>query len=143
MTINCTRRFEFDAGHRVTQHESKCRHVHGHRYTAEITIESIEGLDGVGRVIDFGRLKEVVGRWIDDKWDHAYIAHPEDWVPAALLEKESAARVYIMPKGMEPTAENLATHLAYRAQNLLVDDHLRVVRVVLWETPNCKAEWKI
>jgi len=48
-----------------------------------------------------------------------------------------------MPKGMEPTAENLATHLAYRAQNLLVDDRLRVVRVVMWETPNCKAEWKL
>jgi 6-pyruvoyltetrahydropterin/6-carboxytetrahydropterin synthase len=140
MTITCTRRFEFDAGHRVTQHESKCKHVHGHRYVAEITVESIEGLDEVGRVVDFGRLKEVVGRWIDDEWDHAYIGHPDDWVPSTLAN--AGMRVYLMPTGMEPTAENLAEHLALRAANLLTDDRLRVVRVVMWETPNCKAEWR-
>jgi 6-pyruvoyltetrahydropterin/6-carboxytetrahydropterin synthase len=141
MTITCTRRFEFDAGHRVTQHESKCRHVHGHRYAAEITVEADE-LDGVGRVVDFGRLKEVVGWWIDDKWDHAYIGHPEDWVPASLTT--AGMRVYLMPDELEPTAENLAAHLAEVAQSLLDADPtkpLRVVRVVMWETPNCKAEW--
>ena len=139
--ITCTRRFEFDSGHRVMQHESKCRHVHGHRYAAEITVEA-DQLDEVGRVVDFGRVKEVVGWWIDENWDHAYIGHPDDWVPRALVERGDA-RVYVMPEGKEPTAENLASLLVSVAQGLLGSDHLRVVRVVLWETPNCKAEWTV
>ena len=46
-----TRRLEFDAGHRVYQHESKCNHVHGHRYVVEV--EATGTLDGLGRIIDF------------------------------------------------------------------------------------------
>ena len=37
MTTTCTRRIEFDAAHRVMEHESKCRHLHGHRYAIEAT----------------------------------------------------------------------------------------------------------
>lgn len=29
--FSCTRRLEFDAGHRVPLHESKCKNPHGHR----------------------------------------------------------------------------------------------------------------
>ncbi|MHB8760606.1 MAG: 6-pyruvoyl trahydropterin synthase family protein, partial [Thiobacillus sp.] len=33
-----TRRLEFDAGHRIPNHGSQCRHLHGHRYALEITL---------------------------------------------------------------------------------------------------------
>ncbi len=33
-----TRRLEFDAGHRIPDHKSQCRHLHGHRYAIEITL---------------------------------------------------------------------------------------------------------
>ncbi|MQM35299.1 MAG: 6-carboxytetrahydropterin synthase QueD, partial [Candidatus Accumulibacter phosphatis] len=33
-----TRRLEFDAGHRIPDHKSQCRHLHGHRYALEITL---------------------------------------------------------------------------------------------------------
>ena len=33
-----TRRLEFDAGHRIPDHRSQCRHLHGHRYVLEITL---------------------------------------------------------------------------------------------------------
>ena len=49
----CARRLEFDSGHRVLRHESKCRHVHGHRYVLELTCAAAQ-LDDLGRVIDFG-----------------------------------------------------------------------------------------
>lgn len=32
-----TRRLEFDAGQRIPDHKSQCRHLHGHRYALEIT----------------------------------------------------------------------------------------------------------
>ena len=36
-----TRKLEFDAGHRVMNHESKCATCHGHRYVLEVTAEDI------------------------------------------------------------------------------------------------------
>jgi hypothetical protein len=36
--MRITRRLEFDAGHRIPDHASQCRHLHGHRYALEITL---------------------------------------------------------------------------------------------------------
>lgn len=135
---NCTRRFGFDSGHRVLNHESKCLNVHGHRYTADVTVEALE-LDSVGRVVDFGALKALVGDWIDDKWDHGYIHHSADGVAVDL--KAMGLKTYEMPDGMNPTAENMVEHLAGIVSGLLSDLGLRVVHVRLYETPNCWADW--
>ena len=37
--LTITKRLEFDAGHRIPQHKSQCRNLHGHRYALEITLE--------------------------------------------------------------------------------------------------------
>lgn len=58
------RKFEFDYAHRVLGHESKCKHLHGHRGVAEVIVSS-PGLDSLGRIIDFGIVKQRVGKWID------------------------------------------------------------------------------
>lgn len=69
--------FEFDAGHRVWQHEGKCKHLHGHRYKVEVVVDSAK-LDRLGMVLDFARMKLIVGGWIDQHLDHNMIIHPED-----------------------------------------------------------------
>jgi len=136
-----TRRLEFDAGHRVVGHETKCKNVHGHRYVAEITVEAQE-LDHIGRVIDFGAVKELVGGWIDRYWDHGYIANPDD----VILEdiERGGWKVYRMPAGQNPTAECMVEELAKRARELLDLSMvgLTVCHVRLYETPNCWADWR-
>lgn len=131
-----TRRIGIDAGHRVTRHESKCRHVHGHRYEVEITVEG--ELDHAGRVLDFGCLKDVVGGWLMDSMDHGYIAAPWDEVADQL--EASGFKVYRMPDGMEPTAENIASHVMVQARILLADRGIRVTHVRVYETPSCWAD---
>ena len=84
MTV-VTRRVEFDAAHRVMKHESKCRHLHGHRYAAEITCEG--KLDTLDRVIDFGVIKNLVGEWIDELLDHGTILNVEDTALIELCQK--------------------------------------------------------
>lgn len=159
-----TRRLEFDAGHRVLNHESKCAHLHGHRYVAEITVEAPE-LDSLGRVIDFSVVKSVIGGWIDTFWDHNFICHPED--PVAEIHKQrgyamslvdgkghvvmlsrdatsffgSEKPPFIMPVDMpNPTAENMVVVLAGTAARLLDPYGIRVHSVRLYETPNCWAD---
>lgn len=133
---SATRRIGIDAGHRVTRHESKCRHVHGHRYEVEVTVEAPE-LDHAGRVVDFGRLKDVVGGWLLERLDHGYIAAPWDAVGTHL--EEQGLKVYRMPEGREPTAENIARLVLAVAQELL-GEPFTVVHVRVYETPSCWAD---
>ena len=139
--ITCTRRIEWDAMHRIPRHESKCAAFHGHRYAAELTC--LAPLDDRGRVIDFGVVKERVGGWIDENWDHTAILQRDDPDPAIqLLAASNAAHgrpVYWMD--VPPTAEQLAAELARIAQGLLADTGVKLVRLRIWETPNGSAEW--
>jgi 6-pyruvoyl-tetrahydropterin synthase len=41
-----------------------------------------------------------------------------------------------------PTAENLAAIIAGKANELLCGHGVEVVKVKLWETPNCFATWE-
>ena len=130
---------EFDAGHRVMKHESKCRTLHGHRYKLEIYARA-RNLDDIGRVIDFGVIKDKVKGWIDKEWDHnCIVSHEDIEVIKALRSIPRAKEVYIMEGN--PTAENMARHLLDDVMPYLFDDtEVEVFKVRLWETPNCYAE---
>ncbi len=142
MSLTCTRRLAWDAMHRVPRHESKCAAFHGHRYTADVTC-SAEQLDDRGRVVDFGVIKQLVGAWIDERWDHTAILMRGDDDPACVAVAESNARhgrpVYWMDG--HPTAENVAAELARVASELLAPTGVTVVHVRVWETPNGWADW--
>lgn len=133
----CGRRLEFDAAHRVMGHETKCRNLHGHRYCAHVEFEA-SALDQLGRVIDFGAVKSVLGHWIDERWDHGTIVHEHDREIICLCEREGW-RVYTM--AANPTAENLAAELHRVGNTILAAHEVRVVSVRLYETPNCWATY--
>lgn len=134
--ITITRRLEFDAGHTVTRHESKCAHLHGHRYVAEIACSSFE-LDKIGRVIDFGEVKRLVGTWIDENWDHKFLIFAED-PRRASLELIDKGSIVVVP--YNPTAENMSKDLHNTAFRLLQGLDIDVDRLRLYETPNGWAD---
>lgn len=137
--ISCTRRLEFDYGHRLLNHEGKCAHVHGHRGTLEITC-SADALDVVGRVLDFGEVKRVVGGWVDEHFDHAFISNPYDHAVLAFLRKEGS-RLWVMPEECaEPSAENIAWVMLGVARDLLRTSGVEVRAVRFYETPNGWAD---
>lgn len=143
------RKITFDAGHRVYGHEGKCNHLHGHTYTAEIMV-SAYSLDSVGRVVDFSVIKDKVGGWINQWWDHNLLLNERD--PLAGLFDEILCAEGMVPVDMQqlngrapyrmpcnPTAENMARILFDVASSLLESEGLRINQVKLWETPNCFA----
>jgi 6-pyruvoyltetrahydropterin/6-carboxytetrahydropterin synthase len=140
--ISITRRLEFDAGHRVMNHESKCGTLHGHRYVVELTAVA-EQLDAIGRIIDFSILKQKIGEWIDDKWDHTMILYRADAETVSLVSRcPSYKPPYLCD--FNPTAENMAHYLLWEiCPILLKDTAVRVTKVKIWETPNCSAEASI
>lgn len=84
LRTTAVRKIQFCAGHRVMNHGSKCRNLHGHNYIAEIFV-SAPALNDLGMVTDFGVIKEVVGEWIDKYWDHGFIYYKEDTAVYAAL----------------------------------------------------------
>jgi 6-pyruvoyltetrahydropterin/6-carboxytetrahydropterin synthase len=136
-----TRRLEWDSAHRVLRHESKCGSLHGHRYVALITCSADE-LDACDRVVDFGVIKERVGAWIDEHWDHTTLVNNADqdlWQWCWHQYREHSKRAPFGFNG-EPTAETIAERLMGVAQELLDDTGVRVDAVEVFETPNCSAK---
>ena len=98
-----TKEIRFCYGHRLLKYEGKCRHLHGHNGRAVITLAA-QALDELGMVLDFSKIKRVVGAWIDAELDHRMILRRDD--PALPILKEQGEPVFLMD--VNPTAENLA-----------------------------------
>lgn len=136
--ITCTRRIEFDAGHRVRLHESKCRFLHGHRYAVEASFTAPD-LDALGRVVDFGVIRERLGGWIDEHWDHAAILHQDDRALGDAIAAQTGQTVFYLPGN--PTAELMADYLLRTVCPALFSDRaITCHRIRLYETPNCYAD---
>lgn len=135
--ITCTRRLEFDAAHRILNHESKCKFLHGHRYVVEASFAA-KKLDDLGRVIDFGIVREVLGSWIDKHLDHNTILSTKDKKLGEKIEQETKQKIYYI--NANPTAENIAKHLLEEiCPKLFAKKNVKCVAIKLYETPNCSV----
>ena len=140
-----TRRLEFDAGHRIPQHKSQCRHLHGHRYALEVTLSGeiiqTEGASEQGMVMDFTDVKNIALEKIANVWDHAFLVYRGDDVVLNFLNSMPGHKTVVLDT--VPTAENLAL-TAFKVLNAAYIDvygnHLRLERVRLYETPNNWAD---
>ncbi len=132
--FSVTREITFCYGHRLLDYNGKCRHLHGHNGRAVITLET-DHLDELGMVVDFSRLKRVVGGWIDETLDHKMLLHKDDPVLAFL--REQGEPVYVL--NVNPTAENIAKLIFEYA----AAQEFPVVEVKLWETESCFAAYRV
>lgn len=134
MASRVTRRFRFEAAHRLWKdYSGKCAHNHGHSWTASVTVEADE-LDARGMVIDYGDLK-ALGAWIDSVWDHGTILWKED--PFYEYLRGEKHKIYACEAN--PTSEHLAAILLAKARELFEDGRLRVVETRVCETLNTEA----
>jgi 6-pyruvoyltetrahydropterin/6-carboxytetrahydropterin synthase len=140
-----TRRLEFDAGHRIPDHKSQCRHLHGHRYVIEITLSGNviqkSGDAANGMVMDFSQVKDLAKAHLVDAWDHAFLAFAGDTTIVDFLNGLPDHKTVILDR--VPTAENLA-RIAFEQLDAVYRDtygnHLQLHQVRLYETPNCWAD---
>ena len=111
MTTTIKRFVETDTGHRVPNHKSKCKHMHGHRYRWEAVIEGdiiqTSGVSDEGMLMDFSDISEILVNHIHDVVDHSFIVYEKDFLAIKALEVlGDEHRTLIVP--FIPTAENLA-----------------------------------
>ncbi len=158
---------EIDLGHRVPNHKSKCRNLHGHRYKIEVGVDdkviTESGQSDEGMVIDFSDLKEIMMQELDAKFDHGFVMYEYDILyPIFLVIKKGG---YILEKLLHhcrgllkeseelqpsmkivfvpfiPTAENLAKHWYELMKPRLVERNIKIKHVKVWETPTSTATY--
>lgn len=148
MKIRAIRYHDISCGHRVVGHEGKCRFLHGHNYRVIFHCEA-EELDQIGRVIDFGMMKARLCMWLENAWDHKFLAWEEDKVIVAMLgcletDESLIVQNSIVLVPFNPTAENMADYLLnVICPSLLFGTGVLAVKVEIEETRKCSVSCEL
>ena len=141
-----TKQIEIDMGHRVLNHKSKCKHMHGHRYVIELGVDdkliTTEGISDEGMVIDFGDLKSILMSEIDARFDHKFIMYEKDWKLIDRFNEIEKDFFGIVLVNFIPTAENLAKHWYELIKSKLQERNIAIKYVKVWETPTSTATYE-
>ena len=147
MVTRIRRYVETDTGHRVPNHKSKCRHMHGHRYRFEAEIEGdvVEktGVSEEGMLMDFSDVSKILMREVHDVVDHAFVVYEGDNDALQALEIMGDEHRTVVVDFI-PTAENLAKWAFEQVEPHIVSAYgnkLRLVAMHVWETPKSLASW--
>ena len=137
-----TKDIEFDMGHRVPNHKSKCSNPHGHRYKIEVAVDGAviqkPGDSSEGMVIDFGDLKQILMDYVDSRLDHGYMIYKGDEFLPLFIEMQKTGKKIIIVNFV-PTAENIAEFIYDLIKGPLLDKDIRLKHVRIWETPTSTA----
>ena len=112
--------------------------MHGHRYVLEAKFTANK-LDKLGRIIDFGVVKDKLGKWLDDNFDHNTILSIKDKKMGEEIAKNTKQKIYYLQEN--PTAENIAKHLLQEiCPKIFAKSEVKCVAIRLYETPNCYVD---
>ena len=147
MTTRIRRYVETDTGHRVPNHKSKCRHMHGHRYRFEAEIEGDvvqdSGVSEEGMLMDFSDVSSILTEHVHDVIDHAFVVYEGDEkARSACVLMGEDHRTVVVP--FIPTAENLAKWAFEQVEPHIKSSYgnaLRLVAMHVRETPKSIASW--
>ncbi|MEL6430782.1 MAG: 6-carboxytetrahydropterin synthase [Planctomycetota bacterium] len=143
-SVTISRRVEWDMAHRLgIKCTTKCKNLHGHRYTAIATLAA-EATTELGMVLDFGDAIRAMKGFVDGRLDHACIVDRTDADLLAFLVDQGDKRCEV---DFPTTVENLCAWLAGRFQEAFdalpgaAERGVTLVGLRVYETPNCHADW--
>ncbi|MEZ4741491.1 MAG: 6-carboxytetrahydropterin synthase [Bdellovibrionota bacterium] len=144
--LSITKQISFEAGHRLPNHNSKCKNLHGHHYVVEFTItgniQSTAGASDQGMIVDFSDVKLIADDVIKKPWDHAFFVFKHDRVLVDFLNSLDGHKTVITEH--PPTAEHLAevaySKLSHAIRKFYTDRRVVLGCLRLYETPTSWAE---
>ncbi|WP_456401400.1 6-pyruvoyl trahydropterin synthase family protein [Persephonella sp.] len=159
MRYEITKKFKFEAGHRVWKQNltsgkgaklmdedippNPCLNIHGHSYKVEVTVGS-DTLNEQEMVIDFYHIKSALKDLIDNQLDHSFIIDKNDPLYPKFKEHFGFLKLFVVD--FCPTAEALAEYIYDFLEKKLEEagllGEINVVSVTIWETETGKATYK-
>lgn len=128
MLLTITRHFEFEAAHRLPNHEGKCKRLHGHSYKLDLTVSGEINKDKkspeYGMLIDFAKL-DAITKDVLEEYDHHYL-------------NEDIPDLY-------PTAEMMVLDIAKKVTVALIKNgytDLEIYECSLWENSKSYATYR-
>ena len=138
---------QWDMGHRVLNHRSICKGLHGHRYKAEICVEGQliqePGISEEGMVIDFADIKRTAQKLIQEELDHAFMVWDKDEELLEFFKHSKGHKPVIV--SFTPTAENVAVYIFHILKDKFSDVYktgLHLQSIKLWETPSSYVQYE-
>jgi 6-pyruvoyltetrahydropterin/6-carboxytetrahydropterin synthase len=107
---------DFSAAHAIRLYDGSLEPIHGHNWRISVTV-SADKLDSIGVVMDFHELARLVDEVVGTMHNRSLNELP-------------------MFADLNPTAENVALHVA---RSLKLPANVRLSKVEVWETWDCKA----
>lgn len=126
-------------GHRLANHDGKCRNLHGHQYVLEVTLDghpqTTSGDSSEGMLVDFAALKTLLDTQVHDQLDHAFMLAESDQIMNGFYQAQPDLKHVIVP--FPTTAENIAQWIFNNLQPQIpqLSPDLKLSSVQLWETP--------
>lgn len=118
--MKISKSYSFDSSHILPRHKGKCGRLHGHTYEVGIELEGDINKE-TQFVVDYNEIDKIMNPIIE-RWDHQHL------------------NLFIK----YPSAENIATALAYKLNHLLlsiVSNGFRSLIISVSETPKTIAIW--
>jgi 6-pyruvoyltetrahydropterin/6-carboxytetrahydropterin synthase len=138
-SLQFTRRYCM--GHRLLSGLApKCAFPHGHNEFVRVRLAPRlrSALDGTTNMVEeFGAVKKLWHRWIDEAVDHSFQLSENDPLVQYFIENEPAAIPHLLITPGDPTTECLAACFSekLRAFLRLEESELDIVSVTIMETP--------
>jgi len=110
-----TKRFRFEAAHRLPRYEGPCYHLHGHSYELHVSLEMPTDPE-TGMTLDFFVLDREIKEKVLDKLDHRNINDTID----------------------NPTAENIAVWIWDQIRARFP----QLIEIKLFETPDSSVTYR-
>ena len=111
----------FGAAHQLRLAPGEGERLHGHNWRVRAFVRARQ-LDSRGFVLDFAELAPML-RAIVEPYEHVFLNEIPPW------------------DDVNPTAENIARHMAEELQRRVGDARVRVHRVQVYETDECCATY--
>ncbi|MGB8309322.1 MAG: 6-carboxytetrahydropterin synthase [Methanoregula sp.] len=131
MTVAIYKEVQIDASHRLLHYQGKCANLHGHRWKIEVWIEG-EPDAKTGILLDYNVIKESIG-----KYDHQIILNCDDPMVASIEKFQ-----HVLTTPGDPTSELLARIFKEDLEDICLVQRIaaHVIKIRVWESPNCYAE---
>ena len=111
----------FAAAHQLKMVAKQCENLHGHNWKIEVCLEG-DTLNNAGVLIDFGEIKQYVGKIIESL-DHKFLNELPFF------------------RNGNPSSENVAQYIANELQQKFKEPSARVSRVCAWESEDSCATY--
>ena len=117
-----TKKFKFEASHRLPEYNGPCERLHGHTFHGEVVVSGWELKNSgsqAGMLIDYAEIKKVISPVIDEYLDHHHLND--------VIEN--------------PTSENIAKWLWKQWQPGFALKGVKLAKIVIEETESSRCEY--